>query len=649
LLLRVGVVISIASCDVSNEKQRAAKELVMPNQGKVVTFHNNDVVFLAWAFPESIAQCLGFSIRRRDLLKPAAPFMPLPAWVGWEGGNNADWQAKNTDVWPVQKFTWRDFTAKPGGSYQYQIVPMIGVPNALRPDESLIIVSDIVDVTPDAADNVDAYFNNGILSTQHISHLLPAGAKGAPNFTKLLGHIRTAGDGLRNELAGQMIDVLKSLLIRAQKEGGQCYCALYELDDAELIDALIKTKPNVHVILSAAGANDSTNKGSRAKLHEAGVDVTDRMFPASHIGHNKFIVYLEKPDRPVTVLTGSTNWTSTGLCAQSNNSVIINDRAIAGSYFEYWKRLKEDTVSAGDDTSALQSTDFRLNNNHPNMSGNTTVWFSPNTRQKTRPANDPSAPLDMKEAFALIGAAKQAVLFLEFQPGAPSVLDAIKAAEQNNTKLFVRGAATDPKAIEKFDDKQPITTELFHRSATGAPEVVFETGAVATAINDQFAYWKKELLKSSPTAHAIIHDKIVVIDPMSATDCIVMTGSHNQGYKASYANDENFLIFRGNQALALAYTTHVMDVYDHYRWRFLVQQQKAHAWTGLQTSPDWQDRYFQPGSMAYQEIAFWLSNPALTVPEASRKARPPGEVGAATQGRQPASPRPAERGERPRQ
>jgi phosphatidylserine/phosphatidylglycerophosphate/cardiolipin synthase-like enzyme len=43
---------------------------------------------------------------------------------------------------------------------------------------------------------------------------------------------------------------------------------------------------------------------------------------------------------------------------------------------------------------------------------------------------------------------------------------------------------------------------------------------------------------------AIIHDKIVVIDPF-AENCVVITGSHNLGYKASYANDENMLIIKG--------------------------------------------------------------------------------------------------------
>jgi phosphatidylserine/phosphatidylglycerophosphate/cardiolipin synthase-like enzyme len=626
----------------------------MANNGRIIALHNNDVVFLAWQYDKAILNCLGFTVRRRDLKSEAATYEPLPAWVGWQGGTNENWQAKTTDIWPVQKFSWRDFTCTPGEKYQYQVIPMIGAPDSLQPEEDLLLTSDVVDLTPQTANNVDAYFNNGILSTQHVSHMIPPGASGAPNYQKLMTHIRTKGDKLRLQLAGQMVDTLTCMLKKAQgenvkqvqgAEGGHCYCALYELDDKELIDELVKTGSHVHVILSAAGKSDSTNKASRKRLHDADIDITDRMFTSAHIGHNKFVVYTDPSGkRAQAVLAGSTNWTSTGLCAQSNNSVIINDPEIAGFYKTYWDRLKEDTDKAGGVVSKLQDKDLlREPDSHPDENGkrNTTIWFSPNTIAKAKPKGatlEEGTPADLAQVFELIRAAQEAVLFLEFQPGSPSVLDVIKEVEQENPRLFIRGAATDPQAIEKFDDKQPITTELYHRSATGDPDVVNETGVAATAINDEFAYWQKELLKSGPSAHAIIHDKIVVIDPMSETDCVVITGSHNQGYKASYANDENLLIVRGNRPLALSYTTHVMDVYDHYRWRFMVQKQQQHAWTGLQTTPHWQDKYFQPGNTAYQELEFWLSPPAppqLTSveridrpsikpsPTAGRKPQPP--------------------------
>jgi phosphatidylserine/phosphatidylglycerophosphate/cardiolipin synthase-like enzyme len=122
-------------------------------------------------------------------------------------------------------------------------------------------------------------------------------------------------------------------------------------------------------------------------------------------------------------------------------------------------------------------------------------------------------------------------------------------------------------------------------------------------VDDQLGAWQKELLKSSPGAHAIIHDKIVVIDPLSP-DCVVVTGSHNLGYRASYNNDENLLIISGHRALAEAYAVHVMDVYEHYRWRWLLQRQKSSAFSGLKrTAAEWQGKYFDERKA---EVAFWL-------------------------------------------
>ena len=126
----------------------------------------------------------------------------------------------------------------------------------------------------------------------------------------------------------------------------------------------------------------------------------------------------------------------------------------------------------------------------------------------------------------------------------------------------------------------------------------------ASAINDEFAFWQRELLKSSPTAHAIIHDKTLVIDPFS-NDCVVITGSHNLGFRASYNNDENLVIIRGNSALAQAYAAHIIDVYDHYRFRYLIQKEKQRAFSGLEKDDTWQNKYFNPEGDWMSEIRFW--------------------------------------------
>ena len=123
---------------------------------------------------------------------------------------------------------------------------------------------------------------------------------------------------------------------------------------------------------------------------------------------------------------------------------------------------------------------------------------------------------------------------------------------------------------------------------------------------------KPELLSAG---HAIIHDKIIVIDPLDPVNCTVVTGSHNLRYKASYQNDENLLIIRGNRALAISYAVHVLDVYDHYVTRAKLQDQlresllamglppTSSAQGFLRTDGSWQQRWFaparQPSSRGY--------------------------------------------------
>src|SRR5438309_411688 len=74
--------------------------------------------------------------------------------------------------------------------------------------------------------------------------------------------------------------------------------------------------------------------------------------------------------------------------------------------------------------------------------------------------------------------------------------------------------------------------------------------------------------------YAIIHDKILVTDPFS-DQCLVATDSHNLEYKASYNNDENLMIIQGDKKLATAYATHVLDIYDHFSFRYWMKHSSS--------------------------------------------------------------------------
>ena len=142
------------------------------------------------------------------------------------------------------------------------------------------------------------------------------------------------------------------------------------------------------------------------------------------------------------MLTGSTNWTSTGLCTQTNNALVIELPKVAQRYIDYWNTLKADVDAAHGDQKKLQSPAQRSwdhNNNDSSISapidlGNGVTiepMFSPNTNH---PLKSPpkEVPNDMKQLFDLVGGAKQAVLFLAFDPGNNSILDAAGAALAKN-------------------------------------------------------------------------------------------------------------------------------------------------------------------------------------------------------------------------
>ena len=86
---------------------------------------------------------------------------------------------------------------------------------------------------------------------------------------------------------------------------------------------------------------------------------------------------------------------------------------------------------------------------------------------------------------------------------------------------------------------------------------------------------------------------------------MVVTGSHNFSAPASETNDENFVIVRGHKALAAAYATNIMSVYQHYRYRSDVRSMLAQGkqpWGNLADDDQWLPNELQ---LRAQEIAFW--------------------------------------------
>jgi hypothetical protein len=58
----------------------------------------------------------------------------------------------------------------------------------------------------------------------------------------------------------------------------------------------------------------------------------------------------------------------------------------------------------------------------------------------------------------------------------------------------------------------------------------------------------------------------------------------------------------------MAYATHVLDVYDHFAWRWSIQRGQKTVDANLKTTPDqWLQWYFDSnGNIKTAQLKFWM-------------------------------------------
>ncbi|MGA2898158.1 MAG: phospholipase D-like domain-containing protein [Acidobacteriaceae bacterium] len=598
-----------------------------------VAFANNDIITIAWSYGKRPDGCMGFALFRID---NKGNETALPSHAVFEGDTIKPGQT--TEEFPVQKFYWKDVYARPladklklkNPTFRYKIVPMEGTPGQLTSMSSLpILTTNEVTLTAECSASVSAVFNRGLLSTQHVSYAL----KGKIDPNSLKNSIAKPGNQLRLDLAGDMVVALTEFLKRASS-GGAINAALYELTDVQLIQGLVDLGSKLQIVVAdivAPKPKDGTtavpgeNDPAWKKIHPLTKGNSFyRKPPSGHIVHNKFLVYSDSHG-PKAVLTGSTNWTDTGLCAQTNNALIIEDANVAAHYLTYWNTLKADDKAVEAGSGKFQGSPMRTfdstgkpytldKSSKVDSPAELMSYFSPNTpaarsAAKKKSGNE-ATPVDMKDLSARVKMAKQAVLFLAFIPGTPSITEFAASAQRANKDLFVRGCVTSPDAAGNFyydlkGSSPPKTKPVKGKKKAPPPENPRVLAATALDKSKLPKGWEPELLKAG---FAIIHDKIVVIDPFDDENCTVVTGSHNLGYQASYNNDENLVIIKGNKKLAMAYATHVLDVYDHFAWRWSVKNGDEGYDATLKSTPnEWLSWYFDAdGNIKTAQLKFWM-------------------------------------------
>jgi phosphatidylserine/phosphatidylglycerophosphate/cardiolipin synthase-like enzyme len=324
---------------------------------------------------------------------------------------------------------------------------------------------------------------------------------------------------------------------------------------------------------------------SRPLLQEFGLDdvAKDRVADGLAISHNKFMVLTGADGVAKAVWTGSTNFTDSGIYAQSNVGHSITGAEPAATYLrwhqEFWN---EPTKSARQ--SRVQALSLTAVPVIPVIPGaGTSVVFSPR------------ATIEAVElCAALVATARDMVCFT-----APFAL------HDDIEKALI---ASPAEVFGMLNKHGVVGAEMY-----AAPNTSL---AAAGAFNDKSVLeaWQDKMLarlraESLHHSGVFIHTKLILIDPLS-NHPVVVTGSANFSNNSSRNNDENQLFIFDEPEVADIYIGEFMRMFDHYYFRDQVKAMKAQEIVNpkaafLEDTDAWTKRFFNGGEREKARTAFF--------------------------------------------
>jgi phosphatidylserine/phosphatidylglycerophosphate/cardiolipin synthase-like enzyme len=561
---------------------------------KVSVHTNGDDAFVAWAPSEFIPGCRGFLLERARKNAAGEKVEPVENRLGFKKDNPKSGDHRSSSEWPFQRFNWTDHAVDVGNNVRYRVSAMIDDGSG-RPYKKGTVSrwTDWQKLSTDAGGGFSCYFNRGLVLSQFVARYM-RDKKLTP--AKFKAQLKQSVDPIfRAFLEGDLGAKIGGILTKAKSPKAELHAALYELDDEKLENGLIALGSHLKLIL-ANGSDKSGdgNAAARAHLNQNGIPTIDRLLKSKGLGHNKFVV-LSDANVAKAVWTGSTNWSTTGLCTQINNGLLIEDAAVAALYRQQWERLKDASPPkldpAGFPQALVDANDKP--ETLPVGGAEVTTWFT-----RTSDGRDMVALRDV------INSAKDAILFLMFTPGKQG-LHTLAGQRAKEKDMYVRGVVST-LGNEKGDNaKNFLDIGLVSSDQKFKPDRY--SVSQPQAIDKGFGPWIGEVTRSdflSKIGHAIVHAKVLVIDPLSDNP-VVVTGSHNFSAPASENNDENLVIIRGQKKLAQAYAAYVMSVYQHYRYRSYVREMLAQGktpWSYLDDDDQWLKSELKSKAL---EIGYW--------------------------------------------
>lgn len=493
---------------------------------------------------------------------------------------------------PFQKYRWVHFTGQyhqglnPAvGPYKYTVTPRyFDTDGNMLPLDATLSASVTIPVGPRKKGSLSLGFTRGYMQSQAFAHhfgmhaqLMPSGKPlqfdtSAAAGTDSTGKSYTYAD--EYDWMGESARVLTFDVLNQMLNDSTLTLKVfaYDLNEPDVMSILLKLAAagRVRVILDNASLHtnkaETTPEDQFTKLfirQKKGKAAIVRGHFA-RFSHDKIFVIC-KNGAAIRALTGSTNFSITGLYVNANHVLVFDDEAVASRYsdvFEQsWKVLTtadaNRTSAAAFAGSSLATTPFT-----PQVTGisETVINFSPHTAADA--SNILNGIVNRVNQETAPGVENGNVIFAVMQLTGGNnnpVYDALNAIHES-ASVYSYGISDAPEG-----------TYLYQPSI---PQGVLVTGKPGkTTLPPPFDQ------VPSPPGHEI-HDKFVVCG-LNGTDPVVYCGSSNLALGGEKSNGDN-LIEIHDADVAIAFAIEALGLIDHYN--FLDRYANAKAAKNAKTS-----------------------------------------------------------------
>jgi phosphatidylserine/phosphatidylglycerophosphate/cardiolipin synthase-like enzyme len=516
---------------------------------------------------------------------------------------------------PIHKFRWLHVPGsvhqgtKPFlGEYIYTVTPRYFDDGALKPLDPALSASVTIEVDSFSKQTLELGFTRGFMQSQaFVGHFgnnaLIQPRKHALQYdTSQVSGVNAQGEKYtfadeyewmgftaREKIFALLDDVLN-------KKNLAVDVFAYDLNEPDLIDRLLKLarQGRIRMILDNASLHHNTSKPTPEDQFEklftkaAGRKKLMLRGKFGRYAHDKvMIVYRNgaKKRTAIRVLTGSTNFSVTGLYVNSNHVLIYKDAEVAGFYAgvfdEAWTTGVKKAAFAKSEwaTKAFASTS--------KATPATSIRFSPHDANDAAKALNPIVDRIAQEKKK--GKSKGNVLFavMEMANGNSPVFEALKKLHAESD-IFSYGISDNPGGIYLY----PV----------GKKTGVLVTGKpVQTQLPAPF----NQVPNIGGVKHQV-HHKFVVCG-FNGDDPTVFCGSSNLASGGEQNNGDNLLTIR-DKDVATVFTVEALALVDHFNFLDSVANGKARktapkasktqtaldAQWFLSTTDSWTSKYFDP-------------------------------------------------------